>query len=606
MRRRAIDARRTPALAAAVRRSAPSGSPSARGRDGDAPAATIRGRARPTSRPRWTALPSCCAAARRPLLHGFDGATVEDARAAVALADRLGAIVATGALAGAWPGAPAVPLRGASTATLGEIRDRSRVVVIWREDPETTHPAAARATRLRRRSQSRLRRERTLVVVDDRDTATTARAPTCDLRWPARARPRGADVLHVMQRGLAWRVRATSSASSASCSTGIGAVPHAAFVYGPGSTAGAGGQRRALALHELVRELSHGRHVVTLALPRRCRDQRRAGRAGLADRVLRERRPRQRSSGAGHRDRVAAGRRGESMCRCASRTTRRAARRRRDADRALQPCRSTERRCRSAPRRRASPRAGTAHRLDGVPLTLQAPLPGDAPTAAALLDPTAGGARAMTAIRISRRRDPRPRQRDRRRGPRPVPAGRQGRRRRRARRPPDRRPRDGRDAGRRRHPRPHRGPQGQRCAQAVARRPPRRSAGPHRAAALGHRRAGALDVRHRLPLLAAGLHDGGRGRGAAAGRAPRARRAARHADDRQGVPDPDGQQPGAVRADPRVRRRRFVAAARTRSPGGWRRPAATASSSSTPAASSCGSRATATSTRSTTRSRASG
>jgi formylmethanofuran dehydrogenase subunit B len=29
--------------------------------------------------------------------------------------------------------------------------------------------------------------------------------------------------------------------------------------------------------------------------------------------------------------------------------------------------------------------AGTAHRLDGVPLTLQAPLAGDAPTAAELL-----------------------------------------------------------------------------------------------------------------------------------------------------------------------------------------------------------------------------
>ena len=78
--------------------------------------------------------------ARRPLVRGFDGATVEDARAAVALADRLGALVTTGAVAGAWPGAPAVPLRGASTATLGEIRDRSRLVVIWREDPETTHP----------------------------------------------------------------------------------------------------------------------------------------------------------------------------------------------------------------------------------------------------------------------------------------------------------------------------------------------------------------------------------------------------------------------------------------------------------------------------------
>ena len=79
-------------------------------------------------------------AARRPLLHGFDAATVEDARAAVALADRLGALVATDGVTGAWPGAPAVPLRGASTATLGEIRDRSQLVVIWREDPETTHP----------------------------------------------------------------------------------------------------------------------------------------------------------------------------------------------------------------------------------------------------------------------------------------------------------------------------------------------------------------------------------------------------------------------------------------------------------------------------------
>ena len=29
--------------------------------------------------------------------------------------------------------------------------------------------------------------------------------------------------------------------------------------------------------------------------------------------------------------------------------------------------------------------SGTVHRLDGVPLALQAPLPGDAPTAAAVL-----------------------------------------------------------------------------------------------------------------------------------------------------------------------------------------------------------------------------
>ena len=105
----------------------------------DAPAATIRGEPADVEAA-LTHAAELLRAARRPLLHGFDGATVEDARAAVALADRLGALVATGALTGDWPGAAAVPLRGASTATLGEIRDRSRVVVIWREDPETTHP----------------------------------------------------------------------------------------------------------------------------------------------------------------------------------------------------------------------------------------------------------------------------------------------------------------------------------------------------------------------------------------------------------------------------------------------------------------------------------
>jgi formylmethanofuran dehydrogenase subunit B len=78
--------------------------------------------------------------ARRPLLYGFDSATVEDARAAVALADRLGALMSVTRVDEPWPGAPAVPVRGASTATLGEIRDRSGLVIIWRQDPEASHP----------------------------------------------------------------------------------------------------------------------------------------------------------------------------------------------------------------------------------------------------------------------------------------------------------------------------------------------------------------------------------------------------------------------------------------------------------------------------------
>ena len=75
-----------------------------------------------------------------------------------------------------WPGAPAVPLRGVSTATLGEIRDRSRVVVIWREDPEISHPRL-----LDRLGFGGARPEggdRSLVVVDHLDTYTVG-GPTC-------------------------------------------------------------------------------------------------------------------------------------------------------------------------------------------------------------------------------------------------------------------------------------------------------------------------------------------------------------------------------------------------------------------------------------------
>jgi formylmethanofuran dehydrogenase subunit B len=208
------------------------------------PAATIAG----ASADREIAIARAAALlrdARRPLVHGFAAATIEDARAAVALADRLGAIVATGSLAPPWPGAPAFPLRGSSTATLGEIRDRSQLVIVWHEDPETTHP------RLLQRlgfgedgAPTRVDGPRTLVVVDDRDTATARRADLA-VDWPL---DRDVEALaELFER--------------------FDGVRHATIIYGATLATGAGGQRRELALHELVRRLSHGRHVVALSLP---------------------------------------------------------------------------------------------------------------------------------------------------------------------------------------------------------------------------------------------------------------------------------------------------------------------------------------------------
>jgi formylmethanofuran dehydrogenase subunit B len=328
--------------------------------------------------------------ARRPLVYGFDGATVEDARAAIALADRLGAVVMTDHLTGPWPGAPALPLRGASTATLGEIRDRSRVVVIWREDPEATHPRLLQRLGLGQgdaRTSSGLSRAssgppRTLILIDDRDTPTAQRA---DLRlgW---ARERDLDALvtlHALARG---RPPAPSDleAPLGNLLERIADVPHVAFVYGPKLTGGEGGQRRALALHELTRSLSRERHVVTLALTAA------GGTTGAQDALTWQ----TGYSGnvdlaSGHPELLVATQPVDAVD-VALRI---------DGAPAALPSGVTEialgSLSTSGPGSRPAvsirtaaagvEAAGTAHRLDGVPLALQAPLARDTLTAAALL-----------------------------------------------------------------------------------------------------------------------------------------------------------------------------------------------------------------------------
>ena len=322
--------------------------------------------------------------ARRPLLYGFDAATVEDARAAVALADRLGALVMTDERDRRVAGRPGAAAARRITATLGEIRDRSRVVVIWREDPEATHPRLLE--RLGFGGDARAAsRERTLVVVDDRDTATAQRA---DLRLRGRGQRdlEALVTLHALQRELAPAPSDLDAASWTSCWSASRTCPMSRSCTGPALTGGDGGQRRALALHELIAG----------AQPRAPRGDAGADRAPpgpWARRTCwpgRPGTPAMSISPAGHPELVTA----------------------------TQPLDDAEGidvalRIEGAPaswppawprsRSAASPRgrdgaevsirtaaagvdaAGTAHRLDGVPLTLQAPLAGDAPTAAALL-----------------------------------------------------------------------------------------------------------------------------------------------------------------------------------------------------------------------------
>src|SRR5215210_1802302 len=80
------------------------------------------------------------ARARAPLVYGLGQATCEAQRAAVALAEAIGAVIdPAGPLLDGDSGF-AYQALGASTATLGDVRDRAEVVVVWRADPAATHP----------------------------------------------------------------------------------------------------------------------------------------------------------------------------------------------------------------------------------------------------------------------------------------------------------------------------------------------------------------------------------------------------------------------------------------------------------------------------------
>jgi formylmethanofuran dehydrogenase subunit B len=202
------------------------------------------------------------------------------------------------------------------------------------------------------------------------------------LAWAAERDLEALSAVHVLARNLPLLARDLAPELEGLLERLV-AVPHVAFVHGGGLSAGTGGQRRVLALHELVRALSADRHVVTLELPSA------AGIRGAGDVIAWQTgyAPSVDLAG-GHPELVtatgplAAGE-GVDVSLCiegapgelpAGVT--------RIALNSL-PVADVEVSIRTAAAGVAA--AGTVHRLDGVPLTLQAPLPVQAPTAAELL-----------------------------------------------------------------------------------------------------------------------------------------------------------------------------------------------------------------------------
>ncbi len=104
---------------------------------------------------------------RAPLFFGMGGMGTNSQRAAIQLAERLGGIIDPGGSPLARASLLALQRVGLSTCSLGEIKQRADVILIWGADPMMTHPRLLERLKISRDS-------RTVIVLDQQRTATAS------------------------------------------------------------------------------------------------------------------------------------------------------------------------------------------------------------------------------------------------------------------------------------------------------------------------------------------------------------------------------------------------------------------------------------------------
>jgi formylmethanofuran dehydrogenase subunit B len=109
---------------------------------------------------------------------GLSRSSTEGQRAAVLLAERLGANIDTTASVCHGPSIMAIQQVGESTCSLGEVRNRADLVVFWGANPVKSHPRHFERYSVDPAGEfiPNGRRDRTLIVVDAEETATSALA----------------------------------------------------------------------------------------------------------------------------------------------------------------------------------------------------------------------------------------------------------------------------------------------------------------------------------------------------------------------------------------------------------------------------------------------
>jgi formylmethanofuran dehydrogenase subunit B len=195
-----------------------------------------------------------------PLIYGLSSSSTPGQRSAVRLADSIGACIDTTASTCHAPSIVALQSVGESTCSLGEIRNRSDLVIYWGSNPEKSHP----------RHMERLvdslgqhvpegRAGRHVVVVDVKPSETSERADTFiqikpgsdfEVLWMLRGLVRGLPVDAAAVGGLTARTFVDLARRMKQCRHGV-------VFFGLGLTRHGISHINVEALLRLVTDLNH-------------------------------------------------------------------------------------------------------------------------------------------------------------------------------------------------------------------------------------------------------------------------------------------------------------------------------------------------------------
>src|SRR5688572_14822496 len=142
---------------------------------------------------------------RAPLIWGLSRSSTAGQRAAVLLAEQIGATIDTTASVCHGPSIMAIQQVGESTCSLGEVRNRADLVMFWGADPAESHPRHFERYSVDAAGLfvPRGRADRTVIVIDSEATATSRLAdvflkirPDSDFEviWALRQLLRGIDL----------------------------------------------------------------------------------------------------------------------------------------------------------------------------------------------------------------------------------------------------------------------------------------------------------------------------------------------------------------------------------------------------------------------------